>query len=376
MIYDVIVIGGGISGASAAYELAETANVLVLEAETALGYHSTGRSAALFTRNYGGAVVRQINAASAPFFEAPPDGFCDGPLLTPRGALTVADEGSAGDLAPLLALSEPGHEIVEISPDDAIARAPYLRPDRVAAAIYEEGVTDIEVASLHQGYIRGITRRGGTIVKGERVCALCHQDGAWHVETQRGVHRGKTIVNAAGAWAEDMGQMAGAMAIGLVPMRRTAIVIDAPDGLDVKTSPAVDFLANGAYIKPEAGKLMASPGDATPTPAQDARPEEMDIAVLADWIATETLIPVSRIAHSWAGLRSFVADEAPVVGFDPQVPDFLWLAGQGGYGIMMAPALAQLAKDLVIDASVASQAETSFDLRNLSPLRLETRKAN
>jgi len=157
----------------------------------------------------------------------------------------------------------------------------------------------------------------------------------------------------------------------LVPMRRTAIVIDAPTGFDVKTSPVVDFLASGAYIKPEAGKLMASPGDATPTVPQDARPEEMDIAELAHWIETETLIPVRRIAHSWAGLRSFVADEAPVVGFDPQAPDFLWLAGQGGYGIMMAPALAQFVKTLVTDASAASRENTVVDARRLSPHRFD-----
>lgn len=375
MIHDVIVIGGGISGASVAYELAGNAQVLMLEAETEPGYHSTGRSAALFTRNYGGPVVRQINAASAQFFEAPPDGFCDADLLTPRGAVIVADEGSAGDLAPLLALSEPGHEVIEISPEDAVARVPYLRPERVAAAIFEAGVTDIEVATLHQSYLKGITRRGGTILKGERVSRLRRKNGVWHVETPHGTHRGKIVVNAAGAWAEELGQIAGAMTIGLVPMRRTAIVIDAPEGLDVNTSPAVDFVASGAYIKPEAGKLMASPADASPTTAHDVRPEELDIAYLADWVQTETLIPVRRIAHSWAGLRSFVADEAPVVGFDPQVPDFLWLAGQGGYGIMMAPALAQFAKDLLMDGSADLRKGNSFDSESISPHRLEAKKS-
>ena len=371
MIYDVIVIGGGISGASVAFELATSCSVLVLEAETSPGYHSTGRSAALFTRNYGGPVVRQINAASAAFFDAPPDGFCDVPLLTPRGALTVADAASVGKLAPLVALSEPDHEVIEITPEEAIARAPYLRPDRVAAAIYEADVTDIDVANLHQGYLKGIVQRGGVIAKNERVMALSHQGGVWHVDTHRGAHRAKTIVNAAGAWADEIGRMAGAMTIGLVPMRRTAIVIDAPEGLDLKASPAVDFAASGAYIKPEAGKLMASPGDATPTAAQDARPEELDIAELAHWIEAETLIPVRRVAHSWAGLRSFVSDEAPVVGFDPLVTDFVWLAGQGGYGIMMAPALAKMTRNIVLRGSEKTDRNGStFDSESISPQRL------
>lgn len=352
MIYDVLVIGGGISGASAAYELAETASVLVLEAETSAGYHSTGRSAALFTRNYGGPVVRQINAASAPFFNAPPDGFCDGPLLTPRGALTVASGDVAAQLDAILALSEPGEEVVEISPEEAIARVPFLRPERVARAVYEANVTDIDVASLHQGYLRGLKRRRCTLVTGQSVTEMAHDQGVWHVKTPVEIYRAKTVVNAAGAWADVVGRMAGAWPIGLVPKRRTAIVVDAPAGLDLSQSPAVDFVASGAYVKPEAGKLMASPGDATPTAAQDAQPEELDIAVLADWLQTETLIEVRRISHSWAGLRSFVADEAPVVGFDKEVPNFLWLAGQGGYGIMMAPALAVFAAKLVLGKDI------------------------
>ena len=149
-------------------------------------------------------------------------------------------------------------------------------------------------------------------------------------------------------------------------MRRTGIIIDAPTGLDLAASPAVDFVASGAYIKPDAGKLMASPGDATPTNPQDVQPEELDIAHLAHWIETETLIPVRRISHSWAGLRSFVADEAPVVGYDNRVPDFFWLAAQGGYGIMMAPALSNLAVGLLLRREID---EVGFDVGSVSPTR-------
>ncbi|GFE63876.1 NAD(P)/FAD-dependent oxidoreductase [Litoreibacter roseus] len=366
MIHDFLVIGGGISGASVAYELAAAGTVLVLEAESSPGYHSTGRSAALFTRNYGGPVVRQINASSASFFASPPEGFCDSPLLTPRGALTVADEENLDKLPALLALSEPGEDVIEITSEEALALAPYLRPERVASAVYEANVADIDVANLHQGYLKGIRQRGGTIATGEAVTVMTHQNDLWNVQAKRETYRAKVVVNASGAWADEIGAIVSAQHIGLVPMRRTGIILDAPDGLDLAASPAVDFAGSNAYIKPEAGTLMASPGDATPTQPQDVRPDELDIAHLAHWIETETLIPVRRISHSWAGLRSFVSDEAPVVGFDNNVPDFLWLAAQGGYGIMMAPALAKLAADLVLKRTIE---EVGFDVDAISPAR-------
>ncbi len=232
--------------------------------------------------------------------------------------------------------------------------------------MYEANVTDIDVAGLHQGYLKGIRRRSGTIATGEAVFSLLHQKRVWEVKTKHQIYRAKTIVNAAGAWADEIGTLAGAQRIGLVPMRCTGIIIDAPGGLDLAASPAVDFATSGAYIKPDAGKLMASPGDATPTTPQDVRPEELDIAHLAHWIETETLIPVRRISHSWAGLRSFVADEAPVVGFDRHIPDFLWLAAQRGYGIMMAPALAKLAADLLLKRAID---QAGFDVDAISPAR-------
>lgn len=372
MIHDVLIIGAGISGASVAYEVAQAGgNVIMLEAETVAGYHSTGRSAALFTRNYGGPLVRQINAASAPFLASPPDGFCDGPLLSRRGSLTVASAETVDDLLPLLVLSEPGDEVVPITPQEAVARVPYLRIERVAAAIFEANVADIDVERLYQGYLKGFARHGGTIAKGAGVLALHRGAGLWQVETRKSRYQAKIVVNAAGAWAEQVGAMAGARPIGLVPRRRTAIIVDAPAGLDLAGSPAVDFISSGAYIKPEAGKLMASPGDATPTQPQDARPEELDIAHLADWIETETLIPVRRIAHSWAGLRSFVPDEAPVVGFDPRLSGFVWLAGQGGYGIMMAPALAKMTAQIILAGAGSSGPTPSGpDPDRLSPRRL------
>lgn len=341
MIYDFIVIGAGMAGASTAYELAADHSVLLIESEAQPGYHSTGRSAALFTRNYGTRLVRDITSLSEPFYFDPPEGFTDGRLLRPRGALAVAQAEGANLLDPLLMASNGANPVVEITPEDALAMAPFLRVDQVARVVFEAGVMDIDVALLLQSYIKAYRKRDGALETQAPVIALENTSGSWTVSTKSGRFRGKTLVNAAGAWADQIGALAGARPIGLVAKRRTAIIVDATPGYDIARLPCVDFAGSEAYIKPEAGKLMASLGDATPVEPQDVRPDEIDVAVLADWIERNTLIPVRRIEHSWAGLRSFVADDGPVVGFDDEVPDFLWNAGQGGYGIMMAPALAR-----------------------------------
>lgn len=371
VIYDFLVIGGGMAGASAAYELSAQGSVLLLEAEDVTGYHATGRSAALFTRNYGSATVRAINAASVAFYNKPPAGFCDTSLVSPRGCLTVASGQTADELDSVLSLSSPDAEIVEIPATDACALVPFLRRDQVARAVYEAGVTDIDVATLHLSYLKGAKARGAQVLTSQPVKALTRTGGGWQVQTARDIFQAKTVINAAGAWADRLGLMAGAQPIGLVPKRRTAIIIDGPDGVDCRAMPAIDFAGTDAYMKPEAGKLMASPGDATPVEPHDAWAEEMDIAVLADWVMQQTTLEITRIAHSWAGLRSFVADGAPVVGFDPNVPDFVWLAGQGGYGIMMAPVLACLTADL---CSGATTPLTDQFGRALSPQRLLSSK--
>lgn len=371
MTYDQIVIGAGISGAAAAYELSAHGSVLLLEAEASPGVHSTGRSAALYTRNYGGPVVRRINAASRAFFVSPPDGFCDGPLLSARGALTIAAPGEERDLDPVLALSSPGAEVVRLTAHEACDLAPVLRPERVGSAAFEAGVMDIDVARLHQGYLRGLKRRGGDLAVNQRAERLDHGPAGWRVGTRTQTHCGRIVVNAAGAWAGQIGLLAEAADIGLEAKRRTAILVDAPAGMAVSAMPTIDFVGCDAYIKPEAGKLMASPGDQTPVEPQDIRPDEMDMAVLVDWLERETFVAVRRIAHSWAGLQSFVLDDAPVVGFDAQAPDFFWLAGQGGYGIMMAPALGRATSALILHGRLPEDLlATGIVERDLASIRL------
>ncbi len=372
MKYDYLIIGAGISGAAAAYELAQSGSVLLIEAETSPGYHSTGRSAALFTPNYGGDVVRRINKASAPFFANPPREFCQNPLLAERGLLIVAQPGGEDALDANLHLSTSENVIEQITTARALELAPLLRPERVVAAAFEKAVHDIDVAELHQGFLRGFKERGGMVICDNRIDKLEQHDGDWRAIARGHVFEARIVVNAAGAWADQIGQMAGASKIGLVPKRRTAITIDAPSEIDVDRMPVVEFIAVDAYLKPAAGRFMASPGDQTPTEPQDVQPEEYDIAVLVDLLQRETFLEITRINNSWAGLRSFVADEAPVVGFDATVPNFFWLAGQGGFGIMMSPTLARAAAGLIVNGSLPSDLlEQGITEEDLSPMRVQ-----
>lgn len=371
MQFDYLVIGAGISGASAAFELAASGTVALIEAEAMPGYHSTGRSAALYTRNYGVPVVQRINAASHAFFTNPPDGFSEHPLLTPRGSLTVAAPGDEDKLAPVLALSSAGNEIELISAADALALAPLLRAEGVAAAAYEPGVMDMDVHALHQGYLRGLRSRGGQLFCNARVMELARRRDAWHLRAGERALEGRVVINAAGAWADQVGHLAGAAPLGLTAKRRTAILVDPPGGVDVGRLPAVEFVGGEAYFKPDAGKIMASPGDQTPVEPQDVQPDEWDIAVLVDWLQRQTTVSVRRLSGSWAGLRTFADDGAPVVGFDAQVEDFFWLAGQGGFGIMMAPTLARVAAGLIVHGDVPDALlAQGIRAADLSPTRL------
>ncbi|MDD7973238.1 NAD(P)/FAD-dependent oxidoreductase [Roseinatronobacter alkalisoli] len=371
MQYDFLVVGAGVSGAAVAHELVRHGSVLLLEAEATPGYHATGRSAALFTPHQGTPLVQAINRASAEFFATPPSGFSAQPLLSPRGGLTIAEPGQEHCLSALLALSAPGRDVNEISVEAALALVPLLRPERVGAAVHEPGVADIDVAALHQGFLRSVKRHGGTLACGQRICGLSHNEGLWTARTSDSSFQARIIINAAGAWADHVAALAGARPIGLVPKRRTAIIVDAPPDFDPRPMPAVDFTASDAYFKPDGGRIMASLGDQEAVDAQDIQADEWEIAVLADWLQRETRVTIQKINHSWAGLRSFVVDENPVIGFDDELPNFFWLAGQGGYGIMMAPALGQAAAALALHhdmpIELTSQGLVTADLQKIRP---------
>lgn len=344
---DIIVIGGGIAGVSVGYELAgEGASVLLLEAEDQLAYHSTGRSAALFILNYGPPSVRALSAASRGFFLTPPNGFAEHALVQPRGILTVA---GAGHESEMVAFLNGGTGVQAISPEVALAKVPLLRRERLAAAAFEADAREIDVHALHAGFVRGLRARGGRILPSARVLALKHHGAVWTAETTAGTFVAPIILNAAGAWADEVAVLAGLQPLGLVPKRRTVIVVGGPGEAGRSSAwPVVADVGHSWYFKPEAGgKLLVSPGDETPMPPCDVRPDELDIAIAVDRFEQVMNLPVGRVEHSWAGLRTFAPDGTLIIGEDLRADGFFWLAGQGGYGIQTAPAAARLAAALI-----------------------------
>jgi D-arginine dehydrogenase len=345
--WDFIVIGGGIAGVSAAAELARSGRVLLLEREERLAYHTTGRSAAFYTINYGNATIRGLTAASGPFLSKPPDGFAEAPLMSPHPAVTVArhDQDAAFEKNLAKATASPG-SIVEINPAEAEAMIGVMAPDYVARAHLESDAMAMDVDLLHGGFRRQLTARGGEITCGAEVQSLRRENGLWQVATGTQTFQAPVVVNAAGAWADVVARLAGARPVGLQPKRRTVILFAPPEGIDLRRCPLVIDCEELFYFKPEADIVLGSPADETDSPPCDAQPEEFDIARVVERIEAATTLRIRRLAHKWAGLRSFVTDRTPVVGHDPEIKGFVWLAGQGGYGIMTSPAMSRAAATL------------------------------
>lgn len=348
--FDVAIIGGGIAGLSLAYFLSPHRSVIVLERETALGYHSTGRSAAEFVLRYNAPEVCALAAIAKDFFDSPPEGFSDIPLLKQRGGVMIATAEKASRLEEVfrseLAFTP---ELEPLNEEELLARVPILKPGYAAAAFYDPNFWDIEVESLLQGYVKGARRNGAEIRERHGVLSAIHDGQTWTIETSAGPVRAGTVVNAAGGWADPTAEIFGVKPLSVVPHRRTAITVDLPEGVDVSDMPEINEIDEDFYMKPDAGRLLACPADATPCEPGDVQPEELDIAWAAHYVEEATTIPVRRVAKSWAGMRSFSPDRLPVIGFGPDRPDFFWLAGQGGYGILTSPALGALAASLLTD---------------------------
>lgn len=345
---DVIVIGGGIAGISVAAELEVAGmDVTLLEAERQLAYHTTGRSAALYFESYGHPTVRTLSRASRAYFEDPPQGTVDAPILSPRGALVVAPPDQIGALAAEVEEARShGTDVRELTPEEAADIVPVLRTEMIAAASYEPGAADIDVAAIHQSFVRTFRRQGGKIVTAARVREMERDGDRWTVRTDRGAsYEAPVVVNAAGAWCDVVGALAGARPIGLVPKRRTAFMVTAPPASS--HWPLTVDAVHTFYFKPDGPQLLCSPADETPTEPQDARPEDIDIALAIERINEMTTLSIRSVRSAWAGLRSFVADGGMVIGFDPDVDGLFWLAGQGGTGIQTSPAAGALAADLV-----------------------------
>ncbi|HUP87616.1 MAG TPA: FAD-dependent oxidoreductase [Acidimicrobiales bacterium] len=351
MSFDVAVIGGGIAGASVAYELAARASVVLLEGEATTAFHTTGRSAAVFTENYGSAAIRALTIASRPFLTNPPSVFGDQPLLSPRGALWIGRDDQLGRLDALHAAGAalvPTLERVGI--DGVLALCPVLDRGYVAGGVWEPDALDLDVHAIVTGYLRGFRSRGGTVQVSSRVVAAERATGSWRLRMAVGEDVEATVVvDAAGAWADEVARVFGARPLGFTPRRRTAFTFDAPNGVDAREWPLVVDADEGFYFKPEGVRLLGSPADEHPSPPCDARPEELDVAVALERIGAALAVELRHATRPWAGLRTFAPDRNPVVGADPTVEGLFWLAGQGGYGIQTAPAMATLAAQLVLD---------------------------
>ena len=345
-------IGGGVAGLSAAAALASDAKVVVLEAEEQIGFHSSGRSAALLHYALGNPPVRRLTMASRSFFENPPEGQ-DSPLSSPLPILTPA---RAGELPGLQALADdvsPFTEIEWLDADDLRRECPVLR---IGPAEAEHGFIDrtalkLDGHGLLQVFSHQLRASGGDIHGNTRISSIKRHGSLWRVTPERGaVHEAPILINAGGAWADSVARLAGVHPVGLQPMRRTIIVFDAPDGVDVARLPFTKTVADEVYFGPEAGRIFASPMDEIATDPCDAQPEEYEMALAAHRIEERTVMKVGRIAHRWAGLRTFAPDRLPVVGFARDAEGFFWLAGQGGAGLQTAPAVAAIAASLIAGA--------------------------
>lgn len=369
---DILVIGAGMAGASVAFELARKHRVLMAERESQPGYHTTGRSAALFSETYGPPQIRALSRASRAFFDGPPAGFTSDRILSPRGVLTVARSDQVEALEREFSTFPVGEEVRRVSAAEASKLMPLLRDGYVAGAIHDTSARDIDVHALHHGYLRQFRAAGGRLATDAEILGIERDAGGWRIRTRNLDIRADIVVNAAGAWADEIGAQAGARPIGLVPKRRTALIVAAPDGAAIGQWPMVVDVDEEFYIKPDAGRFLMSPADETPSEPCDAQPEELDVAICIDRIGTAFDFPIHRVENKWAGLRSFVADKTPVAGFDPRLSGFFWLAGQGGYGIQTAPALSRFAAALVGGETLPGDIiDEGLDPRALSPARLQ-----
>ena len=373
---DVLVIGAGIAGVSAAYEMAPYARVILLEREPQPGYHSTGRSAAVFAPAYGNRVIRALTQASHRSYQAQIDGLAGHAVLAPRGALFIGRADQIPALERLLAETAPEVKGLErLDRDQLLARLPVLRPDYVAGAVYDPSAMDLDVAAIHQAYLKGFRARGGQLVTDAEVVGTTSECAPWRLETRAGPFEAAVLVDAAGAWADELAARAGVAPIGLVARRRTAFLFEPSAEVD-RDWPAVIDADEEFYFKPESGLLLGSPADATPMPPCDVQPEELDIALAVDRIERAAAFQVRRVPRRWAGLRTFAADQTPVVGMEEAVPGFFWVAGQGGYGIQTAPALARAAASLLVDGVLPGDLlARGMVAEDLLPLRLRLRPA-
>lgn len=340
-VYDFVVVGGGIAGVSTASELAKIGSVLLLERESSLAYHTTGRSAAISMESYGNELIRKLTCASREFFENPPSDLTADPLCSPRGALILSDEISFAKL-------KLRHEVVKqivpsveiLDRNQFMEMTPFVS-DKWIAGMYEKSAFDLDVHAIHTAFCRNIRKHGGVIKTQAEVIGAIRVSTSWSIalsnseKIQAGV-----IINAAGAWADILAQRCNTKSLGIQPLQRTVIVVDPETKVD--DCPYIGTVDEQIFIKPDVGRLMVSPCDETPVEPSDAIPDEMGVAITMDRLESSTILRPKKIMNRWAGLRVFVPDRSPLLGSDPNVEGFIWCAALGGYGIQTSPMVGKL----------------------------------
>ena len=347
---DILVIGGGIAGLSAAAELSKYATVNVLEAEEQIGFHSSGRSATMVHYALGDSLVRALTLASRQFFDVPPEGFTEVPLGHQMAVLVHAREDERAALDALEAEISLFAELERLDERGIQKLCPLLKTGEGGAT---HGIADrdgmrLDPHALLQGNLRQLRKNGGELHSGARAATIERRSGAWDVRTERGeTYSATVLVNAAGSWADKVAQFAGAQPVGLQPLRRTIVTFDAPPGTMLEGLPFAKTVGDELYFAPESGRLFASPMDEVPSEPCDAQPEEYEVALAAWRMEDRTIVKVEYIHSRWAGLRTFTPDRHPAVGFAPDADGFFWLAGQGGYGLQTSPAIAAIVASLI-----------------------------
>mgnify|MGYP000165093472 CR=1 FL=1 len=364
---DIVVVGAGIAGAGVAAELAGDNSVTILEMESRPGYHSTGRSAAMFAMNYGNDPIKKLNRASWQMFHELEPEFFPHAVLTDRGVLHVANLAERTELEAFVAASD---DIELLSVAEAKEMVPILDTDKCVAAGWEQGAKDLDVAAVHQGMLKKAKVRGADLVCGAPVENAERTDEGWLVSTSKGQFEAKIVINAAGAWADEIAQIFGVAPIGFQAKRRSIATLPSPDPSNSHRWPMLLSASEDWYMKPDAGSLLVSPADEDVVPPHDVFVDDMVLAEGLHRFSEATTYEIEHVEGSWAGLRVFAPDKTPVCGYAPTVEGFFWLAGQGGYGIQTAPALSLLAAKLVMKSDLPDFADAQL-IADLSPQRFK-----
>lgn len=363
---DILVIGGGIAGLSAAAALSKHARVAVVEAEEQIGYHSSGRSATMLHYALGDRLVRALTLASRPFFDRPPEGFTDVPLGHRLPLLVHTREEERAALDRLDAEISAFAQIERLDRAGVQALCPLLRDD-ARHGIADFNAIRLDPHALLQGNLRQLRSSGGELHTGQRIARIEHESGVWTVTSEKGDQfTAPILVNAAGSWADQVARLAGLQTLGLEPKRRTIITFEAPPGTALDSLPFAKTIGDELYFAAESGRLFASPMDEGPSEPMDAQPDEYEVALAAHRMEERTTVEVRHIHSKWAGLRTFTADRHPAVGFAPDANGFFWLAGQGGFGLQTSPAIAAIVDSLIAGSAWPIPEVAAADL---SPLR-------